>query len=139
MALSASRFYDTVGRTTVLRGVLPTGVAFFKGGMVQWDAATGLIKKPADVAGEYGIGVLVKDYPSTTVAGTFAEIEQGKIWIPFASAAQADVGDWVYLTDDAVITKTALTNGGPAGIAVDFKTGFLLVDFSRGGPKTLSA
>lgn len=138
MALSASRFYDTVGRTDVIHGKLTASVAYFKGGMVQWDATTGLVKKPADVAGEYGVGVLVKDYASSASVQD-CEIETGKIWIPFASAAQTDVGDWVYLTDDAVITKTALTNGGPAGIAVDFKTGFLLVDFRRGGPKTLSA
>lgn len=135
MALAASRFYDTVGRTTVLRGVLPTGVSFYKGGIVQWDATTGLIKKPADVAGEYGIGVLVKDYPSTAVAGTFCEIETGKIWQPFASAAQTDVGDPVYPTDDAVITKAALTNAGPMGVAVDFKTGYLLIDYAQGGVK----
>jgi hypothetical protein len=136
--LTAGRNYETSGRTEVLHGILPSGTSFYKGALIQFDAATGKVKKPADVAGEYGVGILTRDYLDTG-ADRDCEIETGKVWVPFASAAQTDVGDWVFLTDDQTITKTALTNGGPAGIAVDFKTGALLVDFRRGGPKTLSA
>jgi hypothetical protein len=139
MALAADRDYEVSGLTEVVHGVLTASVTYYKGGMVQFDASTGKVKKPADVAGEYGVGVLKRGYVAPASPAMDCEIEVGKIWIPFASAAQTDVGDWVYLTDDATITKTALTNGGPAGIAVDFKTGYLLVDFRRGGPKTLSA
>jgi hypothetical protein len=139
MALSADRDYSVAGLTEILHVKLTASVAYYKGGMLQWDATTGAAKKAAaDVAGEFGFGVLKKGYASSAAVQD-AEVETGKVWIPFASAAQTDVGDWVYCTDDAVITKSALTNGGPCGRAVDFKTGYLLVDFRSGGPKTLSA
>ncbi len=139
MALSADRHYAVSGLTEVLHGKLTASVTYYKGGIVQWDASTGLLKKPADVAGEYGIGVLKAGKVVAAGENPDAEVETGKVWVPFASAAQSDVGDWVYASDDGTITKSALTNGGPCGIAVDFKTGYLLVDFRRGGPKTLSA
>lgn len=138
MALTADRDYSVQGVTEVLHGKLTASVQFFKGGIVQWDAATGLIKKPADVAGEYGIGFLKRGYASST-ASQDAEVEFGKVWVPFASAAQADVGDWVFATADDTIAKAALTNGGPCGIIIDVKIGVAaLVDFRRGGPKTLT-
>ena len=139
MALSADRNYAVSGHTEIQHGKLTAGVTYYKGGMLVWDAGTGLLKKPADVAGEYGVGVLKAGKVAAAGENPDVEIEIGKIWVPFGSAAQADVGDWVFASDDGTITKTALTNGGPCGIAVDFKTGYLLVDFRRGGPKTLSA
>jgi hypothetical protein len=61
------------------------------------------------------------------------------VWIPFASAAQADVGDFIYATDDAVISKTA-TNSDPIGKAIDARVGIsLLVDLTLGLPKTALA
>jgi hypothetical protein len=139
MALSADRGYSVAGLSEVLHGKLTASVTYYKGGIVQWDAATGLLKKPADVAGEFGVGVLKKGYVAGAGENPDAEVEVGKIWVPFAAAAQTDVGDWVYASDDGTITKTALTNGGPCGRAVDFKTGYLLVDFRAGGPKTIAA
>ena len=140
MALSADRDYETSGLTEKIRVLLTASVTYYKGGMVQFDATTGRAKKAAaDVAGEFGIGVLVKAAVVPASPDVYAEVEVGKIWIPFAAAAQGDVGDWVYCSDDGTITKTPLTNGGPCGLVLDFKTGYLLVDFRRGGPKTLSA
>ena len=139
MALAADRDYAVAGVTEVVPVKLTASVQYFKGGILQFDAATGLAKKPADVAGEFGVGVLKKGYPNSAAVQD-AELEVGKIWIPLATAAQADVGDWVYVTADDTITKTALTNGGPCGIVLAAKVGVsLLVDFRRGGPKTLSA
>jgi hypothetical protein len=139
MALSADRNYAVSGLTEILHGKLTAAVTYYKGGILQWDASTGLLKKPADVAGEYGVGALKAGKVVAAGENPDAEIEVGKIWVPFASAAQSDVGDWVYASDDGTITKSALTNGGPCGRAVDFKTGYLLVDFRAGGPKTLAA
>ena len=139
MALSADRDYSVQGTPETIAVKLTASVQYFKGGYVQFDATTGAAKKPADVAGEFGIGVLKKGYASSAALQD-GEVVIGKIWCTLATAAQADVGDWVYLTDDAVITKTALTNGGPCGIVLQAKVGVaLLVDFRRGGPKTLSA
>lgn len=138
MALSADRLYSVQGASEILHVKLTAGVPYYKGGIVQFDAATGLAKKPADVVAEFGIGVLKRGYASSAAVQD-GEVEVGKIWIPFAAAAQTDVGDPVYASDDGTITKTALTNGGPCGVAIDYKAGYLLVDFRRGGPKTMYA
>jgi hypothetical protein len=138
MALSADRLYSVQGASEILHVKLMAAVAYYKGGIVQFDATTGLAKKPADVAAEFGIGVLKRGYASNAAVQD-GEVEIGKIWIPFSGAAQTDVGDPVYPTDDGTITKTALTNGGPCGVAIDYKAGYLLVDFRRGGPKTMYA
>jgi hypothetical protein len=67
---------------------------------------------------------------------TYAEIEIGKVWIPFASAAQADVGDYCYATADDTIAMSA-TNADPCGVVVDVRVGVAsLVDFRKGIVKT---
>jgi hypothetical protein len=135
MALTVDRHYAVSGLTEVLHGKLTAAVTYYKGGIVQWDATTGLLKKPADVAGEFPCGVLKAGKVVAAAENPNAEVEVGKIWVPFAAAEQADVGDWIYATDDGTLTKTPPTNAGPCGIVVDFKTGFVLVDFRKGAPK----
>lgn len=135
MALAANRDYAVSGQSEILHGVLTASVTYYKGGIVQFGAATGLVKKPSDVALEYPAGVLKRGYVAPASPAMDCEIEVGKIWLPLSGAAQADVGDWVYASDDATLTKTPPTNAGPAGIIVDFKTGYVLVDFRKGAPK----
>jgi hypothetical protein len=135
MALSADRDYSVQGQSEVFHGILTASVTYYKGGIVQFDASTGLVKKPADVAGEFPVGVLKKGYVAPASPAMHCEIETGKVWLPFATAAQTDVGDWIYASADDTLTKTPPTNAGPAGIVVDFKTGFVCVDFRKGAPK----
>lgn len=135
MALSADRDYSVQGQSEMFHGVLTPSITYYKGGIVMFDAATGKVKKPADVAGEYPIGVLKRGYVAPASPAMECEVETGKIWLPFGAAAQADVGDWIYASDDATLTKAAPVNAGPAGIVVDFKTGYVCVDFRKGAPK----
>ncbi len=134
MALSADRLLEFSGVVESVAVKLTASVAYYKGGIVQFDASTGYAKKPADVAGEFPFGVLKKAYASSAAVQD-GEVLVGKIWVPFSGAAQADVGDWIYASDDATLTKTPPTNAGPAGIVVGFKTGYVLVDFRKGAPK----
>jgi len=138
MALSKDRNYATSGLTEVLHGKLTASVTYYKGGIVVFDPTSGLVVKAADTAGFTPVGVLKKGAVVGSGVNPDCEIETGKIWIPFGSAAQGDVGDYVYATDDGTIAKTA-SNANPCGKAIDFKTGYLLVDFRYGLPKTALA
>jgi len=138
MALAKDRGYSTSGLTEVLHGKLTASVTYYKSGIVAFDPTSGLVVKAADTAGFTPVGVLKKGAVVGSGENPDCEIETGKIWLPMSGAAQGDVGDYVYATDDDTIAKTA-SNANPCGKAVDFKTGYLLVDFRYGLPKTALA
>ena len=78
------------------------------------------------VTGTYGEGVRDAAYAvgTTPVRG---RVKRGKVWLPFSGAAQTDVGLPFYFADDQTITKTA--GSKTLGCyALDFKTGFILLD-----------
>jgi hypothetical protein len=136
MALSADRAVEVSGLSEKIRVLLTPSITYYKGSILAFTAAGGLAIKAADTAA-YGklCGVLTK---GVVVGATsvYAEIEIGKVWIPFASAALADVGDYCYATADDTIAMSA-TNADPCGIVVDVRVGVAsLVDFRKGIPKT---
>jgi len=134
--LTADRPYETSGRVSSMRVKLTTGVTYYKGGILVFTAAGGLGVKPTDVANQGGTAGVIVQQKVAVSGDDLGEVEVGKVWIPFASAAQADVGDYVYATDDAVISKSA-TNSDPIGKIVDVRVGIsALVDFTKGVPKT---
>lgn len=136
MALSADRPYETAGEMESCRVKLTTGVTYYKGGLINFTAAGGLGVKASDTAAQGSrTGVLVQQ--KVAVSGDdLGEIEVGKVWIPFPSAVQADVGDYAYATADDTIAKSA-TNADPIGRIVDVRVGIsALVDLSVGLPKT---
>ena len=140
MALSADRAVETQGLTEKIPVVLTASITYYKGSILCFTAAGGLAIKAADTAA-YGklAGVLTKGVVAPASPATNAELEIGKIWIPFASAAQADVGDFVYATDDGTIAMSA-TNADPIGVVVAVRVGVAsLVDFRKGCPKTALA
>jgi len=140
MALSADRAVEVSGLSERIRVLLTASITYYKGSILCFTAAGGLAIKAADTAA-YGklAGVLTKGVVAPASPATYAEIEVGKVWIPFASAAQADVGDFVYATDDGTIAMSA-TNSDPIGIVVDVRVGVAsLVDFRKGCPKTALA
>jgi hypothetical protein len=138
MALSKDRNYETSGLTEVLHGKLTASVTYYKGGIVVFDPTSGLVVKAADTAGFTPVGVLKKGAVVGAGVNPDCEIETGKVWLPMSGAAQGDVGDYVYATADDTIAKTG-TNANPCGKVVDFKTGYLLIDFRYGLPKTALA
>lgn len=52
------------------------------------------------------------------------------VWLPLAAAAESDIGDLVYATDNQTFTKTA-TSRKAIGQIRDFRTGMVLVDTSK--------
>jgi len=137
MALSADRAVEVSGLSEKIRVTLTASITYYKGSILCFTAAGGLAIKAADTAA-YGklAGVLTKGVVAPASPATVAEIEIGKVWIPFASAAQADVGDYVYATDDGTIAMSA-TNADPIGVVVDVRVGVAsLVDFRKGITKT---
>ena len=135
MALAADLNYEVDGLTELQRGVLTASLTYYKGGIVQQDKGTGLWKKATDVANEVPYGVLKRGYVAPASPAMACEIERGKIWLPFSGAAASSLGKPYYASDDGTLTATPGTNGGFAGYAVDWKTGFLLIDFRTGGQK----
>jgi hypothetical protein len=140
MALTADRNYETSGLTEKLRVLLTASDIYYKGAIVVFTAAGGLAIVASDTAALGKLaGVMVKHVEPGAATDVYAEIEVGKIWIPFSGAAQADVGDYVYATADDTIAKTA-TNSDPIGLIVDVRVGVAaLVDFRKGITKTALA
>jgi hypothetical protein len=138
MALSADRLLQTQGPVESYRLKLTASTTFYKGGLVQLEEATGYLIKAADNAGEFAIGWLKEGRVTDASDNPDVEVNTGKVWLAFGSAAITDVGDYVYATADDTIAKSS-TNCGPIGLCVGFKTGYLLVDTRRGLPKTAMA
>jgi len=136
MALSADRPYETSGAMASVRVKMTTNDIYYKGAIIELTAAGGLGIVASDTAAlGHPAFIATKQLDNTGKTG-YLDCETGKVWMPFADAAQADVGDYVYATDDAVIAKSA-TNANPIGIAVDCRVGVaLLVDLSKGIVKT---
>jgi hypothetical protein len=133
MALSADRAVEVSGLSEKIHVVLTASVTYYKGSILAFTAAGGLAIKAADTAA-YGklVGVLTKGVVAPASPAVNAEIEVGKVWIPDAGAAQADVGDYCYATADDTIAMSA-TNADPCGVVVDVVVGVKrLVDFRKG-------
>lgn len=139
MALTADRPYEVQGRTQSFRAKSTTGVTYYKGSIVNLTAAGGLAIKAGDVASQGGTSGVVVTQKASVSGDDLIEVEQGRIWVPFASAAQAHVGDYVYATADDTIAMSA-TNADPIGKVIDVRVGVAsLVDFFEGLPKTALA
>lgn len=139
MPLSADRPYETSGFMESVRVKMTTNDIYYKGAIVNVTAAGGLGIVASDTVNQGAFSGIVTKQLDNTGKTEYAEIEIGKVWIPFASAAQADVGDVVYATADDTIAKSA-TNADPCGRIVDVRVGVAaLVDFRLGLPKTALA
>jgi hypothetical protein len=128
MALTEDLEYETVGRTEVLEGIAGAADTLYKGAIVML-GTDGLIAVANDGAGTVPIGVMKKQHiiTSATAGVEKVEIEMGKIWFAHIGAAQADVGELFYPTDDATIAHASAT-GANLGLCIGFKTGYVLLD-----------
>jgi hypothetical protein len=136
MALTAKREYNTVGHSDMLSVAAVGDDTYYKGAMLVLDAA-GYANVPSDAAGLVPAGVFTGRSAgggtgdSVAVASgshTRLEIERGRIWIPFSGAAQSDVGELFYLSDDGTLTQSAGSKDH-AVQCVDFRSGYVLIDF----------
>ena len=136
MALSADRGYKVQGASEVLRAKLTASTTIYKGSILAIDPTTGLAVKAADTAGFTPCGVAKFGVVAGSGENPDIEIETGKVWIPFSSAAQADLDDFIYATADDTVAKTA-TNANPCGRVVDVVvSSAVCIDFRQRLPKT---
>jgi hypothetical protein len=134
MALSAERLLEFVGEQEEISPLITASVTYYTGGVLVY-AATGYAAKPTDTAALYPAGILTGIYQDGVRDDAYAPgavnvravLKRGKVWIPFSGAAQTDVGLLFYLADDNTLTKTAGSKT-IAFPALDFKTGFVLID-----------
>ena len=139
MALSADRPYETSGAMESVRVKMTTNDIYYKGALINITAAGGLGIVASDTADQGNPAFVATKYLDNTDKTEYLECETGKVWFPLATAAQADVGDYIYATDDGTIAKSAV-NANPIGICVDARVGVaLLVDLRKGLPKTALA
>lgn len=137
--LTARRTWSTKGPTLLLAGIPAASTTFYPGEYLVTNAS-GLLEKPTDAATKVPMGVYtgsgvdaVNGDSSLTTASSgngAITVERGPIWCPFASAAQADVGDVFYLADSGTVTKTA-GNKTIGLLCLEFKTGYVLLDFAH--------
>lgn len=139
MALSADRPYRVRGESRVIRVKMTTNDIYYKGAIVNLTAAGGLGIVASDTANQGSTSGIITKQLDNTGKTEYAEVEIGTIFIPFASAAQADVGDYAYATADDTIAMTA-TNANPIGVVEDVEVGVgSWVNFERGIVKTALA
>ena len=140
MALTVDRPYEVQGVSELMRVLLTASDIYYKGAIVNLTAAGGLAIVASDTAAQGGTsGVITDQVTALATPALYAAIERGRVWIPFAAAAQADVGDYVYATADDTIAKSA-SNADPIGKIIDVRVGVsALVDFRCGLPKTALA
>jgi hypothetical protein len=131
MALTAARKYTVVGKTDIIELATAGNDTFYEGALLIIDA-DGYANVPADAATSIPIGVYTgrQGQAFAVASGSHdkIEIERGLVWVPFSGAAQSDVGELFYLSDDGTLTQTAGSKAY-ALMCVGFKTGYVLLDF----------
>jgi hypothetical protein len=139
MALSADRPYETSGAMQSVRVKMTTNDIYYKGALINLTAAGGLGIVASDTANQGNPTFIATKQLDNTGKTEYLECEYGKVWIPFASAALADIGDYCYATADDTIAMSA-TNANPIGMVMDVRVGVAsLVDLTKGIPKTALA
>jgi hypothetical protein len=135
MALTADRKLEFRGEQDEIDLLFADSDIYYAGGLYIVDA-NGKAAVPSDTADLIPIGVFtgITDDgdrvdaktigASNTVKGTF---KRGMVWLPFATAAQSDVGEIFYVSADDTLTQTA--GSKTVGLrAIGFKSGYLLFD-----------
>lgn len=126
MALTADYEYESRPQNKFDKVRAGAADTLYKGAMVNI-GVDGYLKVAGDVANEVPIGVMVEQHIADGSSHEEVRIERGRIWIPHTGAAQTDVGNMFYATDDDTLADTA-TNVGPFGLCIDWKAGYLLID-----------
>lgn len=138
MALTAKYNYTVVNPTEQNAVKAAGNDTYYKGAMLVANT-DGYADVPSDAANLRPIGVYtgiaedgVKDAAYEVANGAHPKlvVESGRIWIPHTGAAQSDVGEFFYLADDSTLTQTA---GSKTWVVpcIDFRTGYVLIDFSK--------
>lgn len=131
MALTADKIRPTRGAENNRQETrdATNAVTFYGGGLVGEDNSTGRMVKWSDTVNLKFLGVLNKGVVGDTAA---TPPKEGEINVSGVTLEQvsvtgvtviADVGDFVYATDDDTLTKTATVNVNAIGRIVKFWSG----------------
>jgi len=133
MALTAARTYEVSGRSSMNNVKTAGNDTYYMGAMLCADT-NGYAAVPSDASTAMPLGVYTgrQGQAFAVASGDHdeVELEVGKIWIPFTGAAQSDVGELFYISDDGTLTQTASAKVW-ALRCIGFKTGYVLVDFAN--------
>lgn len=131
MALTAAVKRTVVGDSQIVNIASAGNDTYYEGALLIIDA-NGYANVPADAATSIPIGVYTGRQGQALAVASGShdelEIERGLVWVPFSGAAQSDVGEVFYLSDDATLTQTAGSKKYCL-MCVGFKTGYVLLDF----------
>jgi hypothetical protein len=127
MALTKDYEYEIKGSLTIQDFVIGAADVLYKGAIVNI-GTDGKIKVAADVAGERPAGLMKEQVDYDGVAPLRGEVINGRIWIPYAGAAQSDVGGKFFATADDTIATSAVNVTVPIGVCLDWKAGYVLID-----------
>jgi hypothetical protein len=136
-ALSAPTTRKFEGPTNQISPRVAASDTYYRGAILCF-AASGLAAVPTDAAALFPAGIVTgefeggeRDYSKVVGSGETprAVLDRGKVWLPLASAAQTDVGEYAYIADDGTLTQTAGTKTVVLVILdVDIDNGLVLVD-----------
>lgn len=133
MALTAAVKREFVGHQEVLELATAGNDTYYEGALLHIDA-DGYADVPSDTAALPVLGVYSgrQGQAFAVASGSHDKIEvlRGLVWVAFSGAAQSDVGELFYLSDDNTLTQTAGSKTWGL-LAVGFKTGYVLVDTSK--------
>ena len=133
MALTAKVKREFVGEQQVLAMRCAGNDTFYEGALLHIDG-NGYLAVPSDTTSLPPAGVYSGRQGSAlaVAASTYTVLEmlRGLCWVAFSGAAQSDVGELFYLSDDNTLTQTAGSKTWGL-LALDFKTGYVLIDFAN--------
>lgn len=134
MALTAARqLIETRGPTVILEIASAGNDTYYQGAMIVADAS-GYGNVPSDAAALIPFGVYTgrqgQEFAVANGAHDKIEVERGLQWIPHSGAAQTNVGEVFYLSDDNTLTATIGSKTWGV-LCVGFETGKLLMDFNH--------
>lgn len=106
---------------------------FYKGALVDILTSAGKIVVAGDTASHVFAGY-VAEYVSAAAGDTVKVVRSDRAWFSVSSAAQTDIGKFVYATADDTLSTSTATNVLPAGLIVDVDlvNDEWLVDFAKG-------
>lgn len=136
MALSAPVEREFEGEIELHEAACAGNDIFYRGALLCYDS-NGYVAVPSDSAALWFAGMYtgkaengVSDYAYSVPASTYPKLQLaiGKIWVAFSGAAQSDVGELFYISDDNTLTQTAGSKT-VAYLCVGYKSGYVLIDF----------
>lgn len=114
-ALSAATTRKFEGAPRELSPVFAGNDTYYRGAIVCYNS-DGLAAVPSDTAALFPAGIVAgkwedgEDEYAHAIANGSTErgtVYRGKVWLPLGSAAQTDVGEYAYISDDNTLTQTA--------------------------------